>query len=338
MPVKHPIRVGLCGEFQVGKSLLINCLLGENVALVGDLLATTPFPVAYQWAEQRGVELLLPEGVIHPRKFTIEEFVDHLRAEHQEPTGQGQVRLRQFAEARVSLPCPRLRQITLVDTPGVNAVTAAGIVVETDEMKAHAAISTLHCAVLVKKNDKEIGPPELAILGKLAAAKIPFVIVMNCHHATEWSPAGKDNRRLVRESGSKIHPLVQKWMLPAWRGSGDDANGSGAPKSSSPLEYSILPLNAAWHRVAEGAVPTDKKEADWPKKIANTDEFDGQLPSSERLRELSRVPELQRFLLHEPERSVGVNAYCLGTLHRATAQWSQAAVQQIQQLKKTVAG
>ena len=48
-----PVRIGLYGEFQVGKSLLVNCLLGDEVALVGDGFSTTPFPITYQWGSHR---------------------------------------------------------------------------------------------------------------------------------------------------------------------------------------------------------------------------------------------------------------------------------------------
>ena len=48
-----PFRIGIIGEFQSGKSLLINCLLRRAVATVGKGVATTQTVVCYRYAEKQ---------------------------------------------------------------------------------------------------------------------------------------------------------------------------------------------------------------------------------------------------------------------------------------------
>jgi len=138
-----PIRVGLCGEFEAGKSLLLNCLLGQRVALVGDLFPTTRFAVIYQWGQQSSVELFRSDETVACEFPSLEEFLNFLRSER--ATDSGKRRLEQFVEARVALNLQALQRTTLVDTPGIDAS-------ENDESRAYAVIKTLDFAVVVLTN------------------------------------------------------------------------------------------------------------------------------------------------------------------------------------------
>ena len=59
------IRFGIVGEFQAGKSTLINCLLGRLVATVGDGTATTHTKVNYRYSSEEYVEIEDIFGNIH---------------------------------------------------------------------------------------------------------------------------------------------------------------------------------------------------------------------------------------------------------------------------------
>ena len=52
-----PIKFGIVGGFQAGKSTLINCLLGENVATVGDGRSTTHTIVNYLFSKNEHIEI-----------------------------------------------------------------------------------------------------------------------------------------------------------------------------------------------------------------------------------------------------------------------------------------
>ena len=48
----RPLRIGIIGEFQSGKSLLVNCLLQRPIATVGRGVATTHTVVYYSYSKR----------------------------------------------------------------------------------------------------------------------------------------------------------------------------------------------------------------------------------------------------------------------------------------------
>ena len=50
------IKVGIVGDFQSGKSTLINCLFGRSIASVGDGTATTHTAVNYRYSEKESIQ------------------------------------------------------------------------------------------------------------------------------------------------------------------------------------------------------------------------------------------------------------------------------------------
>lgn len=327
-----PIRVGIMGEFQDGKSLLVNSLIGGNFAMVGNGLATTPFAATYHWAERETVRLLSVGGGVARRFDSVAVFMGHLQAELQSPAGES--RSRQFAGAQIGLPLHQLKLVTLVDTPGLNA-TVVGPRPEagTDEEKAIAELDGLDFVLLVLPNSafKKVSPVT-TLLHRIRDRGIPCAIVLNCKDYGRWDPDHPENIAMVHETGQGRdgiavmlngilkHPGFRLVRIPSERSSAGEV---------------ILRVNPAWHQVAEGserfAVP-----AEWKDRLENKLRGRNAPATLDEIRTLSRIPDLQKFLLPAPERVIGMNAHCLGTLHRAALACSEKVKQQIKQMKETI--
>ncbi|MGW3369589.1 dynamin family protein [Streptosporangium canum] len=110
-----PLRVAVAGAVSSGKSTLVNALLGLPVAPV-DAGECTFVVTQYEYGEDDGrvtVELL-DGGVAHSR----------LLPGHRLPADLG-VDVARIRRLRVTLDLPSLRTVTIIDTPGMNTVTAA---------------------------------------------------------------------------------------------------------------------------------------------------------------------------------------------------------------------
>ncbi len=106
-------RLSVMGEFNAGKSTLVNALLGAEIAPMG-VLPTTAVLHHIVYAEEPFARITLDEGrdrVVAPTE---------LRSTLRELDRAG----RAAARVTVGLPLPFLRSIELVDTPGYNAESA----------------------------------------------------------------------------------------------------------------------------------------------------------------------------------------------------------------------
>ncbi|MEU4831811.1 dynamin family protein [Streptosporangium sp. NPDC023615] len=110
-----PLRVAVAGAVSSGKSTLVNALLGLPVAPV-DAGECTFVVTQYEYGEDDGrITIELADGgVAHSR----------LLPGHRLPSDLG-VEASRIRRLRVALDVPSLRTITIVDTPGMNTVTAS---------------------------------------------------------------------------------------------------------------------------------------------------------------------------------------------------------------------
>ncbi|MFI7537615.1 dynamin family protein [Streptosporangium sp. NPDC049376] len=110
-----PLRVAVAGAVSSGKSTLVNALLGLPVAPV-DAGECTFVVTQYEYGEDDGLVTieLKDGGVAHSR----------LLPGHRLPSDLG-VEVARIRRLRVTLDQPSLRTVTIVDTPGMNTVTAA---------------------------------------------------------------------------------------------------------------------------------------------------------------------------------------------------------------------
>lgn len=172
------INVGIVGAFQNGKSTLVNCLLGLNIAPTGGFgLKVTTYRTLYLYGEELRVSYLDSRGeILHSHKLRSISDIEY----------------RQGTESlRVECPSPLLRNINLIDTPGFNAN-------DEDDRTALNAIYDFDMALVLVKN-KTISTFEKAILSYLKKVAVPFFLVINCMDEGDdlWNPESELNSKIA---------------------------------------------------------------------------------------------------------------------------------------------
>jgi len=109
-----PLKVAVAGSVSSGKSTLVNALLGYPVALVAPG-ECTPFVTQYEYGADHGrIEVELRDGRV---------MVSRLEPDDRLPGDLG-APVTEIVRARVRLSAEALRAVTVVDTPGMNTLTA----------------------------------------------------------------------------------------------------------------------------------------------------------------------------------------------------------------------
>ena len=183
------------------------------------------------------------------------------------------------------------------------------------------AIEKLDFALVVFPNTKEIKSSPAARLPRvLHGRQIPFAILLNCMNTELWSPDVQGNDAIAES----IHRLAKECGCRPIRVS-SDSRTSGE----------ILRINPAWFQVVEGKEGAEGEAGQWAARLNNLFKRTPR-PSDNEIRQLSRIPELRRFVCPEPAAVVGRNAVCMGGLHQAARAWSEKARQQIQQMQEAI--
>lgn len=186
------IRIGIVGEYQSGKSLLINCILRRPVATVGDQTATTHVAVHYLYSEEESVCYRDGDGF------------------HQLEGGElnGLDTRSDVSEVSVYIRNDILKEFSLVDMPGVGF--------DGDDDKAVLAeMERLDCALFLVTNYKELSAASLSyqrfrVLQKL---DIPYYLILNCSYSysEKWDPLDEMNA-VIAQNGYGVlssHPPLR---------------------------------------------------------------------------------------------------------------------------------
>lgn len=113
--VNGPLMIPVMGHFKAGKSTFLNALLGESL-LCADVLPATAAVTVLRYGPRKQLRAFFPDRA--PRVFAFEELHGISSETNQEWSGLRE----QLSHLEVSLPNPRLKGMTLVDTPGLNSI------------------------------------------------------------------------------------------------------------------------------------------------------------------------------------------------------------------------
>lgn len=165
------LRFGIVGQYQSGKSLLINCLLNRHVATVGVGVATTHTVVNYSFSESEFAEIVYDSGTKETCDISRLEGIDTDKT---------------IKTVNVFLNNDFLRDYTLTDMPGFGFN-------ETDNKVALEALEELDYAIVVVSNEKSFGTgsPQYRDFCLLQRYNIPYYLVLNCKDIVKdncWHP------------------------------------------------------------------------------------------------------------------------------------------------------
>lgn len=180
---KNPI-VGIVGNFQRGKSTLVNCLLEGACALTGKRVATTKKSVYYSHGTKFAAFEIDKNG--RSTKIPDQKF----KSGSVTPTGK-------VSHYEVEMDCDILRKVSIVDTPGFDNDA-------TDTATTLESLKTLDFVFLVV--DKELQKSDSEVIVYLQANSVPFSVIYNCslNRGAFWSPASTVNKDINTSISSTI--------------------------------------------------------------------------------------------------------------------------------------
>lgn len=112
--LQQPLRLLIIGEFNAGKSSLVNALLQEDIVATNNK-ATTAVNTMIEYGETPEVLLFFEDG--STKSFPFEQ----LEAVTAEIEGEGSLLRKKLLYVRLFYPVPFLKDIVLVDSPGLNS-------------------------------------------------------------------------------------------------------------------------------------------------------------------------------------------------------------------------
>lgn len=180
--------ISIFGGFQNGKSTLINCLLRQNIAVVGGQgLSTTKCNTRYSYAEKTVYSVRKSNG----QEFDIDDDFDILSLDCHD-------------EIVVKSPNPLLIPNDIVDTPGFNAN-------ERESLAAEYMLNHSDFAILLLHN-KGMSSIEKEIAVNLTKHRIPFVVIINCYNDLfeNWAPLSEGNQTIYKTIKSELQSLKTK--------------------------------------------------------------------------------------------------------------------------------
>ena len=161
--------MGIIGEFQSGKSLLINCLLRRSIATVGEGVATTHTVVNYRYAYKANEHFVY-------RRVDGKLYDESIEKLHEQDKDES------IACINVFLKDKFLKDYELIDIPGFGANA-------TDSRTAKGALRDIDFALLIVSNDKAIGVDSDTFkeLQELRTYNIPYYFILNCINFDRWN-------------------------------------------------------------------------------------------------------------------------------------------------------
>lgn len=180
------LHFGLVGDFQSGKSTLINCLLGCPIAKVGEGVSTTHSIINYRYSEFEHIELINDIGQREHIVSTDLNGIDNRK---------------DIKEVDVFLKNNFLKATILTDMPGFGFD-------EKDNQMSEGFIHNLDYAIVVMTNYKAI-EEESSYFKNIQILKknnIPYYIILNCSDSSseKWLPSHSDNLNIAKRDAECI--------------------------------------------------------------------------------------------------------------------------------------
>lgn len=171
---------GIVGEYQVGKSTLINCILGRYVASVGWGTATTHTIVVYEYSDEEYKRVDYGNGRVATMKLDEEIKVDQNR---------------DVEKIICGVSHPILKRITLVDLPGVGNDSL-------DNAKTQEMLGKIDCAILIQSAYKSVEEESkiLNTVHSLQKSEIPYYVFLNCSNVSQWEPDNDVNEAIAKRT------------------------------------------------------------------------------------------------------------------------------------------
>ena len=184
------LNIGLIGDYQSGKSLLVNCLLERPVATVGDGSATTHTIIQYRFSQTEYAEFYINgekqrTAIVALKDLEINPDIDKIN---------------------VYLKCDFLRNFVLVDMPGLDFDTS-------DNEKSISFFKALDYAIVVSKNVHAI-TNYYNVIRLLKKSDVPYYFIINCttiYDDSRWDPFHGDNLSIAKSDSEYLEfykPLV----------------------------------------------------------------------------------------------------------------------------------
>ncbi|RVU42392.1 tetratricopeptide repeat protein [Lujinxingia sediminis] len=154
-----PLSVAIVGEFNAGKSTLVNALLGEAVVPMG-VLPTTAHACIMGYGPRAGARIVYEDG--RQRDVDFAGARHHMR---EEPEA--------IARLDYSYPHPQLRSINFWDTPGFNALDPR------HEALAEQALERAEAIIWLLDANQALTDTEFERLDAIPRAEERLLIVLN---------------------------------------------------------------------------------------------------------------------------------------------------------------
>lgn len=178
------IRFGLVGNYQAGKSTLINCLIERAIATIGDGTSTTHVVVNYQYGDKECIEQIDNNG--------NRSLLNHTDLRRLDST-------QKLKEINVYINNIFLKNIILTDMPGFGKD-------KHDTMLSEETLNGIDFAIVVESNYKAIeeNSDSYKNIERLKWHNIPYYIILNCADSSKknwkWTPLYKHNVELASEN------------------------------------------------------------------------------------------------------------------------------------------
>ncbi len=325
--------VAIAGVFQYGKSTLINCLLADNIADMGDGLPTTHAVGIYSCGEE-GAWLYYDDDS-NPKYFRMDDYWD-IHDKHKNRLDEWKKKLIEWNQKRgeqkdqpkkpkgsfdtihqidFNIPRKNLNNISLMDTPGVNSTD------ESDTARTFEALKKADFIIVLVSN-KQFDQPQKDLLRDVSSTGKPFTIIMNCMDAGKWDPKSDLNNPVQETLAQEIESMGQNpWKI-----------GESTVWSCNILWYWCAMLKKANH--TPGSRFTTKLDETWDDISHYFNQRKKPVPDFEELAKISNVQPLIDFITGNGTKAKSLPN--LIAMNKAFEGWKQEILDKIEDAKAII--